>query len=119
MDDARDLVGGTVLVRLESHEGLEFIGIPEEGPFFCHVTAVDEVGMWVENKNFVTVELTDSKGKDIPKSKRKEEKHTANILLPWRNVRTVVHFPDKDAENLSGKVLGHKKDEAVRIGFVT
>jgi len=119
MDDARDLVGGTVLVRLMSHEDMEFIGLPEEGPFFCNVTAVDEVGMWVENKNFVTVELTDSKGKEIPKSKRKEEKHTVNILLPWRNIRTVVHFPDKDAERLSGKSLGNEKADPVRIGFVT
>jgi hypothetical protein len=119
MDDARDIVGRTIMVQLSSHDGLEFTGIPDQGPFFCKAVAVDEAGVWVENRNFVTIELTDSEGRDIPKSKQRPEKHVVNILLPWRNIRTVVHFPEKDAGDLAGDMLGEKKEKTIRVGFVT
>ena len=48
MNDARDIIDRTVLVKLESYEGIEFTGIESEGPFFCKVKAVDEVGIWVK-----------------------------------------------------------------------
>ena len=79
MDDARDLIDQTVLVMLDDYEGLEFTGIPEEGPFFCKVIAVDEVGMWVENRNFITTELRDSEGDPVPVKKRKPQKNTVNL----------------------------------------
>ena len=41
MEDARDLVDQTVLVKLDSTEGLEFAGIERDCPFFCKVAAVD------------------------------------------------------------------------------
>ena len=117
MEDARDLVDQTVLVKLDSTEGLEFTGIERDCPFFCKVAAVDEIGMWVENKKFVTVELIDSKGKCIPKDDQVEETNTVNFLLPWRKVVTVVKFPDKDPEDLPGEALGSDDSTYKRIGF--
>ena len=118
MEDARDLVDQTVLVKLDSTEGLEFTGIERDCPFFCKVAAVDEVGMWVENKKFVTIELKDSVGKCIPKAKQVEETNTVNFLLPWRKVITVVKFPDKDPEELAEEALGSLDDDDKRIGFI-
>ncbi len=118
MEDARDLIDQTVLVKLESIEGLEFTGIEGDGPFFCKVVAVDEIGMWVENRNFVTVEIRDKEGRDIPKSKRKKEINAVNFLLPWRNVLTVVKFPDKNAGEFDKDTLGVDSSETGRIGFI-
>ncbi|MDD3642613.1 MAG: hypothetical protein PHQ19_04020 [Candidatus Krumholzibacteria bacterium] len=97
MEDARDLVGCTVFVLLEDASGLAFAGIEGEGPFLCAVTAVDEIGMWVRNRRFVTVELRDSRGRAVPKSKREPRISTVDILIPWKNVRTVVRFADEGA----------------------
>jgi hypothetical protein len=97
MDDARDIVGCTVFVLLEDASGLGFTGIEGEGPFLCTVSAVDEVGMWVQNQRFVTVELRDERGRAVPKAKREPRISTVYILIPWRNVRTVVRFADEDA----------------------
>ena len=83
MEDARDIVGETVLVSLKDNGGFTFLGVPEEGPFFCKVVAVDEIGIWVENKKFQMIELTDARGRPVPDKKRKPETHTVNILLPW------------------------------------
>lgn len=117
MQDARDLVGCTVFVLLEDASGLSFTGIEGEGPFLCTVGAVDEIGMWVQNLRFVTVELRDSRGRSVPKSKREPRINAVDILLPWKNVRTVVRFADDDA---MPDVEGPGSAEgAPTIGFVT
>ena len=90
MDDAQDLIGQTILVKLTSNEGLAFAGVPADGPFFCRVTTVDEIGIWVENKNFVTMEIRNAAGHYIPK--RKQE--------------------------AAAQVLGDKVPSCGRIGFV-
>jgi len=118
MEDARDLIGRTVLVKLVRNEGLGFVDVPEEGPFFCMVVAVDEIGMWVENKRFITVEIRDAKGKFISKEKQKPEKHTVSVLLPWRNVRTVVRFSEDDATAIEEKLQAEGAKDIRRIGFV-
>jgi hypothetical protein len=118
MEDARDLVNKTVLVKLLSSEGLEFVGVPEDGPFFCRVTAVDEIGLWVENMNFETTELSDSTGTVIPEDRRKTQKHTVNVLIPWRSIQTVVMFPEDDAEEIARDILKDEKGGTGTIGFV-
>ncbi len=119
MNDARDIIGRTVLVKLESCEGIEFTGIESEGPFFCRVKAVDEAGIWVENRKFMTVELRDSSGRAVPEKKRKPRKHTVNILLPWRTIQTIIMFEDENVESLEidEEALGSDK-QAGRIGFI-
>ena len=117
MDDARDIIDQTVLVRLKDYEGLEFTGIEGDGPFFCRVTAVDEIGMWVENRHFITIELRDSEGRDIPVKDRKEVENRVVFLLPWRNVLTVVRFEEFDEEMLLGGI-GEEGAESGRIGFI-
>lgn len=116
MNDARDIIDQTVLVKLISCEGIEFTGIEGEGPFFCKVKAVDEAGIWVENKKFTTVELRDSSGRSVPEKKRKPQKHTVNILLPWRTIQTIIMFEDEDIEKLD--VDGETLDQTGRIGFI-
>lgn len=119
MEDARDLKDKTVLVKLSDCEGLGFTGVPEEGPFFCRVVAVDEIGLWVENRNFVTTEISDSEGNVIPEKRRKQQRNVVNLLLPWRNIQTVVMFPEKDAREIAKDVLGEEAEDKGQIGFVT
>ncbi len=116
MQDARDLVGQTALVKLTNNEGLSFVGVPEEGPFLCKIVAVDEVGIWVENKRFVTVEIRSSAGRYIPKSRQKAERHVVNLLIPWRIVQTVVRFHKGD--EVEAKTLGEEACPPEPIGFL-
>ena len=118
MEDARDIVGTTVLVSLRETGGLAFAGIPGEGPFFCRVTAVDEVGLWVRSRTFTTIELADEAGRAVPKRKRRRKTHVVDILLPWRNVATVVAFEDEVPAAADAEALGEADGES-RIGFVT
>jgi hypothetical protein len=115
MEDARDLVDQTVLVKLVSNEGLAFIGIPEDGPFFCKVTAVD---VWVENRKFATVEIRDGEGRYVPKRKQKLERHEVDLLIPWRIVHTLIRFRKEGAAKAAADVLGADAKPGSCIGFV-
>jgi hypothetical protein len=118
MNDARDLVDKTVLVKLLDHDGLEFVGVPGEGPFFCRVVAVDEVGLWVKNENFITTELSDATGAAVPEKRRKPERHVVNVLLPWRSIQTVVMFSEDDAEEIIHDLVDAERGGPGTIGFV-
>jgi len=118
MQDARDLIDETVLVKLRDNSGLGFLGVPDEGPFFCKVVAVDEIGIWVENKKFETIELTDSRGRPVPERKRKPERHVVNILFPWRDIQTIVRFAENDAEKMVKELMEGAGEEDRRIGFL-
>jgi len=118
MQDARDLIDQTVLVKLASAEGLAFTGVPRDGAFFCKVTAVDEVGMWVENRRFATVEIRDGRGRYVPKRRQKVERHEVDLLIPWRIVHTVVRFRKEEAAKAAANVLGDEPAPGRCIGFV-
>jgi hypothetical protein len=118
MEDVRDLPGQTVLMKLTHQEELAFAGIPDDGPFFCAVTGVDQYGLWVENKRFVTVEVQDSKGKYIPKTRQKPKRHVVDILFPWRNIQTVVRFAEEDLEGMVGERIGQGDKTIGKIGFI-
>lgn len=118
MEDARDIVGETVLVKLTSNRGLAFAGFPREGPVFCRVVAVDEIGIWVENRNFTTVEVRTAAGRYVPKHRQKARRSVVNLLIPWRLVQTVVRFAEGDVRSARGVVLGGRPGEHGRIGFV-
>ena len=118
MDDARDIVGETVLISLVDYQGLGFTGIEGEGPFFCKVDAVDEIGVWVENRHFVTMELRDSEGRDIPADEREQVESRVVFLLPWKNVRTVVKFEDLGEDYIRNEILGGDEVVPGRIGFI-
>jgi hypothetical protein len=118
MEDSRDLIGETVLVKLTSNEGLAFAGVPGDGPFFCRVAAVDEIGIWLENKNFATIEIRNSAGCYIPKRKQKARRHAVNLLIPWRIIHTVVKFEAAKTIRADADVLGEKPPSCARIGFV-
>jgi hypothetical protein len=118
MNDARDLIDKTVLVKLESNEEFTFAGVPEEGPFFCKVAAVDEIGIWVENKNFVTVEIKDSRGRIVPKEKQKPKRHTVNVMFPWRSIKSVVVYTEAEGEDVAKQIMDEAGPNDARIGFV-
>jgi hypothetical protein len=117
MEDARDIVGETVLIKLASNRGLAFAGFPVEGPVFCRVVAVDEIGIWVENRNFVSVEVRTASGRYVPKRLQERKRSVVNLLIPWRLVQTVVRFTEGKAIGARGAVLGGRVDAEGRIGF--
>jgi len=118
MDDARDLINETVLVKLSSNEEFVFAGVPEEGPFFCKVVAVDEIGIWVENRNFVSIEIKDSRGRYIPKEKQEPKKQVVDVLIPWRSISCIVLYEGSEGGAVAERIVKESGPDDSRIGFI-
>jgi hypothetical protein len=104
-----EIINKTVMFMLFSSEGLEPAGIKER-KFYAKVVGRDSLGLWIENPKLETTRLRDDHGIIIPPEHRQHEEHVAYILIPWGNIRSVVHFPLRDgfdtAEDEEARSLG-------------
>jgi hypothetical protein len=108
-----DAVNKTVMLMIFNHEGLEAAGIKEK-KFYAKIVGRDSIGLWIENPKLETTRLRDDRGNLIPPKLRHIEEYMAHVLIPWGNIRSVVHFPtrqgidaaeDEEARSLGGMYL--------------
>jgi len=92
-----DIIGRKVMILLHSAKGLQAIGIDESSKY-CTVVGHDQIGLWVENPSYEETPIRDASGNLIPPSERTPQHYVAHILIPWGNVRSVVHFPERERE---------------------
>jgi len=90
-----DIINKTVMLMVFQSDGLDPAGIKEK-KFYAKVVGRDNIGLWIENPKLETTRVRDDKGTLIPPDKRRHEEHLAYVLVPWGNIRSVVHFPDRD-----------------------
>jgi hypothetical protein len=90
-----DIVNKTVMFMVFNHEGLEPAGIKERR-FYAKVVGRDSIGIWIENPRLETTRIRDDQGLLIPPPQRHHEEHVAYVLIPWGNIRSVVHFPSRE-----------------------
>lgn len=92
-----DIIGRKVMVLFHSSKGLEPLGIDDKTKY-CRVVGFDNVGLWVENPAYEETPLRNAEGALIPPESRELKRYVAHILIPWSNVRSVVHFPNRERE---------------------
>ena len=98
-----DVVGSKVMVLFNTTKGLEQLGIDDPSKY-CRIVGYDNIGLWVENPHYEETPIRDEKGGLIPPEERKRESYRAHILIPWGNVRSIAHFPDRERELESEEV---------------
>ena len=104
-----DAVNKMIMLVIFSTEGLEAAGIKEK-KFYAKIVGRDSIGLWIENPQLETTRVRDDNGAIIPPDRRHLEEHLVYVLVPWGNIRSVVHFPlrqdfDK-AEDEEASALG-------------
>jgi hypothetical protein len=93
-----EVVGRKVMVLFHSAKGLDSLGIDDISKY-CRVVGFDNLGLWVENPHYEETPIRDPDGSLIPPEERERRSYVAHILIPWTNVRAVVHFPDREREH--------------------
>jgi hypothetical protein len=96
-----EVVGRKVMVLFHSAKGLDSLGIDDISKYckYCRVVGFDNLGLWVENPHYEETPIRDPNGSLIPPEERERRSYVAHILIPWSNVRAVVHFPDREREH--------------------
>jgi hypothetical protein len=104
-----DAVNKTVMLVLFTSDGLEAAGIKEK-KFYAKIVGRDSIGLWIENPKLETTRVRNDNGAIIPPDRRHLEEHVAYVLIPWGNIRSVVHFPTREgfdtAEDEEASALG-------------
>ena len=95
MVEIERLIQDRVMIVLVNHEGLGKVGITEN-QFYAKLVGYDRIGLWIENPEFTTTRVRDDEGTIIPLDQREKEIYTANVLIPWSNIRSIVHFPSRE-----------------------
>jgi hypothetical protein len=92
-----DAVGKKVMILFHSPKGLERLGIDDRTKY-CRMVGFDNVGVWVENPAYEETPMRDDAGELLPPEQRERHRYVAHILIPWSNVRSIVHFPGREKE---------------------
>jgi hypothetical protein len=92
--DIDKVINDRVMLILRDVEGLRAAGVNEHN-FYAKVVGRDHIGIWIENPKFEVTRMRYEDGTIIPPEQRVKEEYIANILIPWGNVRSIVHFPQR------------------------
>ncbi len=106
MIEIEKLINDRVMLVLVNHEGLSKIGISENN-FYAKLVGYDRVGLWIENPEFTTTRVRDDEGSIIPPERREQEMYLTNVLIPWSNIRSIVHFPNRGGFAYEEDGIGH------------
>lgn len=90
-----DTVNDIVLAVLHETEMMESVGISSQD-FYARVVGYDGYGIWLEHPNFEVVVSEDERGKPLPPDQVQREQVDASVFVPWGNIATLVHFPQRE-----------------------
>ncbi|MBD3309364.1 hypothetical protein GF339_23405 [candidate division KSB3 bacterium] len=106
MVEIEKLINDRVMIVLANREGLNKAGINETN-FYAKIVGYDRIGLWIENPEFTTTRVRDDDGNIIPPEDRQQENYLANVLIPWNNIRSIVHFPNREGFAYEEDGIGH------------
>ena len=87
MVEIERMMNDRVMLVLNSHEGLNKIGIAENH-FYAKLVGYDRIGLWIENPEFTTTRVRDDDGHIIPPEKRNLSTATQASQLRSRRAKT-------------------------------
>ena len=104
------IINDIVLILLHETEYLREVGIGGN-KLFARVLGYDEYGLWIEHPKFEIAISEDDKGKPLPPDQVRREKLNASILISWKNIASLVHFPNRKGFDFPSPFERH-------IGFI-
>jgi hypothetical protein len=99
---------------------IRFINFPEElsgsvtGVYnpddwlLAKLVDMDNLGVWLENPNYIRISVRDENGNPIPQHLQSEERVTSNVLIRWEFIGSIVRFPNEEinGETEDIKIIG-------------
>ena len=106
-----DTIGDVILISFKNYEDLKDFGITAPAAHYL-VKGIDQVGLWLEHPGIILSKTEDKDGKPIPEDDIVREKVEANFLVRWDNIKSVMHYPDREGYDFPSEFsidVGFKK----------
>jgi hypothetical protein len=101
---------------------IRFINLPEElvgsvtgiyNPndwLLAKLIDIDNIGIWLENPNYIRILVKDENGNPIPQNLQTEETVTINLLIRWEFIGSIIRFPNEETngETENTKIIGFR-----------
>ena len=71
------------------------------------------MGLWFAHPGIVLINNEDESGNLLPANKQTKENITADFIVTWDNVNTLMHYPDRESFDLPSefdKKIGFRFD---------
>ena len=107
-----EVIKKNVRLMVFQTDGLDAAGINEKTSY-AKAVGWDSTGLWIENLGLETTRVRDENGRLIPPEQRIHEEHVAHVLVPWGNIRSLVHVPTREGGD-TGK---DEATQAIRRGM--
>ena len=90
-----DTIGDIVFIAFRDVDRIKDLGIQSSSGHYL-VKGLDHIGVWLEHPGVILAKTVDAEGKPIPDEKIIKEKVDANFLVTWDNIKSVMHYPDRE-----------------------
>jgi hypothetical protein len=90
-----DIIGDVIFVSFSNYERYKDIGISEPTGHFL-LKGYDQLGLWLEHPGIVIIHAKDEAGIPLPSKDHSKEEFSANFVVTWNNVNTIMHYPDRE-----------------------
>ena len=113
MFTTKDIIGDIIFISFRDIASLVDVGITEPNGHF-KVVGQDHLGMWLEHPGLFMITAEDDEGKPLPAEQQIKEEIPANFFLPWDQVKTMMHYPERegfDFPNVFAKEIGFRTED--------
>ena len=103
-------VGDVIFISFRDVARLKDVGIKKNGHY--KLAGYDQLGLWLEHPGIIIQKLEDKSGRPLPLEEQVKERISANFMVHWDNINTLMHYPDRkgyDFPNHYRKKIGFRK----------
>ena len=103
------LIGDMIFVSFKNIDPLKDIGITSMSGHY-NLKGFDQLGIWLGHPGIVLLHNEDDNGNPVPISEQKKENISADFVVTWNNINTIMHYPNREGYDFPDKFNN-------RIGF--
>ena len=90
-----EIIGDVIFISFRDMNRFKDIGITSPSGHFLF-KGYDQMGLWLKHPGIVLIHNEDKSGNPHPVSKHRKENITADFIVTWDNVNTIMHYPNRE-----------------------
>ena len=98
-----NIIGDIIFISFANVERLQDIGISETSGHYL-LKGYDQMGIWLEHPGIIIMRSEDKNGKPLPVADQTKEKISADFIVTWDNINTIMQYPNREGYDLPNEL---------------